>query len=188
MPDISDNTLMSGTHLRLLTSNTVTWDVTGPPLLIAWGRIKRSKDSEDQTSASAPNWFLWWSRRTKRPKRWSAFDLPVGYFFSHITFLFLQLLTFFFFARISQPLKHKEGDEFSSASPWSLFLLAPFKLGVDFSRRTAFLLLHCIASSMIFFLPRDFEPPFFLFSLSTVKQIWIIHFDERNCRKCMPGV
>lgn len=164
-------------------------DVSGPPLLVAWGRWKCSWDSEDQTSAFAANWLLWSSRRTKRPKKMKCFWSASGLFFPSSLVFFAALLTFSFFARISQPLRHKEREMSFLKLPLDLsfyWLDRLFKLGVDFSFRTAFLLLYCAASSMIFFFLESWSL-LFLFSLSTVKQIWIIHFDERNCKSACPA-
>lgn len=61
---------------------------------------------------------------------------------------------------------------------------------LSYAARHSFLPLFCLFPSTVSFSLLTRSPVLFLlfFSLSTVEKIWIIHFDEQDCRVCMSSV
>lgn len=138
-------------------------DVSGPRLLVAWRRLKRSWDWDEDFCLSSQLALVMKQedKEAKKMKRfWSASELFFSNFaFSSSFFCSCSLL------QESLNLLDTKRDEFSTASPWSLFLLAR----PSFQTWSGFLSPHCFPPPLLhrlfydIFLPRDLEPLLFYF-------------------------
>lgn len=93
---------------------------------------------------------------------------------------------------VFQALRNKEMS-FSQLLLWSLWVLGWLSfltecLALDTLPLFFFLASFRLQPFFFFFRLTSSLSPFLFFPLSTVEQIWIIHFDERYCRVCMPSV
>lgn len=166
---------------------------TLPPWMsvtVAWGENKTLlciPQTHPLSNQPISCWDGAGKRRRRRPDEdgcGKSFDLPLGFFSSFLLFCRSSL------AGVFQALRNKEMSFFQLLL-WSLWVLGWLSF-----------LTECLTLDtlpLFFFLASFRLQPFFFwidllalsllfFPLSTVKQIWIIHFDERYCRVCMPSV